>query len=293
MSVSYTSDTKYNEINDINKNVTNILQRVIYGHPDVFGPIDEKLVALTLFSQLMSGDEKKEAARKRLILEQNLNAILEKLEYQLRAFAGVAGQQEQGGLNYKEKKLLEQNCSEILATFGLKVSLVHKRWFSRAKLEFVELIDGNHQLIPLVYQWLEAWSTDPDLVEGDRNGLYYEWDQKLFLLKIQMERLYRNVIHPTGHERRLDYESQNIAYWIRSNFKESRVLWKDPDIRLVNFGASSLDFEVGFYVDNMKLEHYRRADRIKDELRREIKTRFDEAGIEIPFPQVDTWSRHV
>ncbi|MBC7876155.1 MAG: mechanosensitive ion channel [Anaerolineales bacterium] len=288
--VAYTADSKYNGSDNVQKNVTDILKKVIMGHPDVFGDIDKKLDALADFSQFLSGQEKIDEARKRLEVEKRLNEKLENLEGQLDGFAGIASLLEKDGLDGAEKKQLEQVYSDILATAGLKVILQPKRWLSSTK-PHIEEDDKNEGLFQLVRDWCQAWLLDPDLVKEDNDGLRDEWERKLSFLRMKLERLCQYVINPTGHERRLDNEAKKIVGWIHGNFKESRVLWKDPDIRLVNFGASSLDFEVSYYVDDIKLEHYERSDRIQDELRREIKFRFDEAGIEIPFPQTDIWFR--
>lgn len=289
--VAYTADSKYNGYNDVKKNVTEILKKVIMGHPDVFGNIDEKLDALADFSQFVSGQGKIDEARRRLEVEKELNETLERLEKQLDGFAELASRLEKDRLDSAEKKQLKQVYSDILSTAGLKVISQRKGWLSSAK-SHIEEDEKNEGLFQLVRDWYQAWLLDPDLVKEDSDGLRAEWEQKLSFLKIKLERLYQYVNNPTGHERRLDFEANNIVDWIHGNFKESRVLWKDPDIRLVNFGASSLDFEVSYYVDDIKLEHYERSDRIQDELRREIKFRFDEAGIEIPFPQTDIWFRN-
>jgi MscS family membrane protein len=304
--VAYTADSNYNDIKDVEKNVTEILRKAILGHPDVLGDIAEKLRALAGFNQFLSGQEKIDDARNRLEVEARLNKKLEELEKQLygksqggseedagenvKGFAELASSLEKGGLSDDEQEKLQKAYAAILVTAGLRAVPEHKGWFSRITYKLEE--DGkSDNLFQLVREWYQAWLQDPDLVKEDKENLPEEWEQKLSFMRIKLERLYRYVSNPTGHERRLDDEAKNIVTWIRENFKESRVLWKDPDVRLVNFGASSLDFEVSYYVDNIKLEHYERADRIQDELRREIKYRLDEAKIEIPFPQTDIWFR--
>jgi MscS family membrane protein len=290
--VAYVANSTYGPKEE-EGNVTNILKKIIMGHPDVFGDITEKLVALQDFSQFVSGSEKKEKVEKRLKAEQVLNKRLEYLEHELDDFAKLASLLEtsslkKGGLGKNEIKMLNQVYSDILIAAGLKTVPAQRKGLSISK---PRLEDDNSGLIQFVRDWYTAWLLDPDLVNEDTEGLKAEWEQKLEFMRIKMERLYRFVNNPIGHERRLDDEAKNIVKWIHAEFKESRVLWKDPDVRLVNFGASSLDFEISYYVDNIKLEHYERADRIQDELRREIKYRLDEAKIEIPFPQTDIWFR--
>lgn len=60
---------------------------------------------------------------------------------------------------------------------------------------------------------------------------------------------------------------------------------KDKDairVRFLDFGHSSLDFELLFFSDDIF-----RVENIKSELREIIYRRFRENGIQIPFPQVD------
>lgn len=54
------------------------------------------------------------------------------------------------------------------------------------------------------------------------------------------------------------------------------------DIRFLDFGNSSLDFQVLFYSENIF-----RIERVKSEIRRIINRKFIENGITIPFPQLD------
>jgi small-conductance mechanosensitive channel len=59
-----------------------------------------------------------------------------------------------------------------------------------------------------------------------------------------------------------------------------------PIIRFVNFGDSSLDFEVLFWSRELiQIED------VKSDLRLEIDRRFREAKVTIPFPQRDVWMR--
>lgn len=67
--------------------------------------------------------------------------------------------------------------------------------------------------------------------------------------------------------------------------KHNRIVRRPkPFVRFVNFGDSSLDFEILFWTrDLIGIED------VKSDLRFEIDTRFREADISIPFPQRDLW----
>lgn len=57
---------------------------------------------------------------------------------------------------------------------------------------------------------------------------------------------------------------------------------EEVDVRLANFGDSSLDFQVLFYSQEIF-----RIEKIKSEIRMTISRKFDENNITIPFPQRD------
>ena len=57
---------------------------------------------------------------------------------------------------------------------------------------------------------------------------------------------------------------------------------KSTEARLVNFGNSSLDFQVLFFSKNIF-----RISKVKSDIRRSISRKFDSNNISIPFPQMD------
>lgn len=59
-----------------------------------------------------------------------------------------------------------------------------------------------------------------------------------------------------------------------------------PFVRFVDFGESSLDFQLHFWTRNFVV-----IEDIKSDIRFEIDNKFRENEIEIPFPQRDVWSR--
>jgi small-conductance mechanosensitive channel len=54
------------------------------------------------------------------------------------------------------------------------------------------------------------------------------------------------------------------------------------EARLIDFGNSSLDFQVLFYSDNVF-----RIEKVKSDIRKIINRKFSENNITIPFPQID------
>jgi len=68
-----------------------------------------------------------------------------------------------------------------------------------------------------------------------------------------------------------------------SAFEHEDISDRDTiEARLVNFGNSSLDFQVLFYSENIF-----RISKVKSDIRRTISKKFAEKGVTIPFPQMD------
>jgi MscS family membrane protein len=127
--------------------------------------------------------------------------------------------------------------------------------------------------------WYEAWLEDPDLVLEDRDILAEEWEPKIELLKIKLSKLFQIISNPGVNETRLDDYAVKFLDWIETNFKESSTAWKEPQIQITDIQGSSMQFSVRFYIDNIQLEHWRRGERVKNEVRREMIRRLRLAHI--------------
>lgn len=68
-----------------------------------------------------------------------------------------------------------------------------------------------------------------------------------------------------------------------SAFEHPDIFDKEStEARLVNFGNSSLDFQVLFFSENIF-----RISKVKSDIRRSISQKFSANNIAIPFPQLD------
>ena len=164
--------------------------------------------------------------------------------------------------------------------YAIELFLEREQYPNLSDEEFIELCQEKINYIT-------------DMEDEDLGKLCREWTMKVRRLRGKIERGYDLVHSPKGYERELDRYSSDLREWVQKEFKQRAVVWRDPDVNLINTGASSLDFEINYYVDNIKLEHWERADRIRNELMREIIRKFRENNIEIPFPQTDVWFRSV
>ncbi|WP_445633345.1 Mechanosensitive ion channel family protein [Nostoc sp. DSM 114161] len=261
---------------------TKILQEIIIGHPDTLGDIDEKLQCLDNFAALREaeGDKisKKEAGRLRLLIEKDVNEQLQKLEQAFEYFALEIKQLEKGGLNSEELRSIQKNYLEILNIVGLVVITERKGKRARSRLEEQQQA-GKPTLISLIRKWYQTWLQDPDLVFEDQSLLPDEWEQKIELLKIKLNKIFQKISNPGVDETRLDDYSLKFVEWLHDSFKESNTAWKEPQVQLTDIQGSGMQFSVRFYVDNIQLEHWRRGNRVQNEVRREMVRRLRQAYI--------------
>ncbi|MEH2062965.1 MAG: mechanosensitive ion channel family protein [Nostoc sp.] len=260
---------------------TNILQQIIVGHPDTLGELDEKLQHLDSFAALREaqGDKlsKKEAGRLRLLIEKDVNSYLQKIEQAFEDFIKEIKKLEKGGLNSEELKIIQKNYIEILNLVGLVV--ITERQGKRLRSHLEEEPTDKATLISLIRQWYKTWLKDPDLVIEDQHLLPDEWEHKIELMKIKLNKLFQKISNPGVDETRLDDYSLKFVEWLHDNFKESNTAWKEPQVQLTDIQGSSMQFSVRFYVDNIQLEHWRRGNRVQNEIRREMVRRLRQAYI--------------
>ncbi|QLE39853.1 mechanosensitive ion channel [Nostoc sp. C052] len=261
---------------------TKILQQIILGHPDTLGNLDEKLEHLDSFAALREAEgdhlSKKEAGRLRLLVEKDVNSQLQKVEQAFEDLVREIKKLEKGGLNSEELKTLQKNYLEILNTIGLVVITEYKGKRLRSHLEEQEQTEKK-TLICLIRQWYQAWLKDPDLVIEDQHLLPDEWEQKIELLKIKLNKLFQKLSNPGVDETRLDDYSLKLVEWLHDSFKESNTAWKEPQVQLTDIQGAAMQFSVRFYVDNIQLEHWRRGNRVQNEVRREMVRRLRQAYI--------------
>ncbi|MEL7035654.1 MAG: mechanosensitive ion channel domain-containing protein [Cyanobacteria bacterium J06592_8] len=265
------------------KATTKLIKNVIFGHPDIFGDIDEKLQHLEGFQALRETEEgeisKKEAGSLRLICEQEVNQQLLKIEKDLEDLTKSIQKLEVGGLKSQEVESIKDSYKSILSEFGVQLDDDIK-WFNSKLEEIPEQVE-NKTLIPLIRKWYQAWLKDPDLQPEDQQILIEEWETKINILKFKLNKLFQIIANPGGAETRLDDYAKRFINWLREDFKESHVLWKEPKVRLNNTSGKTMSLTIKFYVDHIKLERWDRGYRVSSEVRREIDRRLTEANLSV------------
>ncbi|MBZ8182367.1 mechanosensitive ion channel family protein [Oscillatoria salina] len=246
-----------------------IMENVVLAHPDTLGDIDKKLEMLDRFYGFsgtgVREDQKRENGRQRLLAEKQVNLKLRKIEQEFELLSEKISHLEKGGLDFSEISTIRGDYLEICEQMGLEMHT--ERLWGKRKRSWLEEAQGNaidDSLLGLIRHWYLAWEKDPDLMKEDRIILPKEWEQKMDLLKIKMNKLFKIMTEPSGQETRLDDYVENMRLWLSESFKSSRNEWQDPKV------WADKDSVVKFYVDDIKLEHCERGNRIKSEVRREM-----------------------
>jgi len=137
----------------------------------------------------------------------------------------------------------------------------------------------------LLSQWLQeqpAWSLHQDM-----KSHYENWHKPIRDLMNRLNRLGDPSKWRAEREFSVDESLHGIVDLLRSRFLLAPAGWQSPSADFVGFGASSLDFTLEFFVDDLVREHFSRLDDTLSEIGLEILRRFSDLGIEIPYPQTD------
>lgn len=263
--------------------VMQILENVVLAHPDTMGPIERKIEVLERYYGLSTRgvrqEEKRKTGLQRLSAEKEVNYKLQEIEQAFDDLSEKISEFEEAGLDQSEIKIIRNDFIDICQQIGL-VAKSERKGF-RGKQWTLEEIDpnqfGGDHLIGKVRAWYGYWLKDPDLLREDQVILPDEWEQKISLLKGKCNRLLSRFTHISPDETRLDDDLQAIVLWLQDSFKRSQTEWQYPKIwvdEIKVMGGPLLEpsksFVIRYFVDDMKLEHCERGNRVKDELYREI-----------------------
>lgn len=252
-----------------------LMEKVVLAHPDTMGNIERKLETIDhYYGYSGSGVKeklKREVGQMRLLAEQEVTRMLFKIEMNLKQLSDMISGAEKGGLDAEEIRTIQKQFLEICFLIGLERRAERQDKRKRTKLVEIGGSPSNGTLIGLVRIWYGCWLKDPDLFKDDLVTLPREWEQKINLLILKINRLFQIINNPIGMETRLDDLVESFRVWMDDSFKSSRNQWQDPKIWMneVN-GDQSRDTTVRFYVDSIKLEHCERGNRIKSEVRQDL-----------------------
>lgn len=246
-----------------------LVSEIVLAHPDTLANIEEKLTLIDRYYLNDDSDshlnQQQTTGKLRLLAEQKVNEKLEEIEYSLEALVVTLQFAEKGGLTAEEISNIQQEYEQILSLIGVKIS--------EEDTDNTLESQNTEALIELLREWYRLWLRDPNLQEEDLYLIPQEWERKINLLKKRTYRLYQKIINPQLEETRLDDYVLELNEWFKSRFKE-RKKWQDPQIWVTALnhdeGYLYYQFQINFFVDDIKLEYGKRGDRISSQIYQEI-----------------------
>ena len=257
-----------------------LMEEIVLAHPDTLGDIDTKLEVIGEYYNYDEADpnliEQQEIGHARVMAEQAVNWKLEEIEQALEALAVTMGFAEKAGLTPEEKENIQQEYQGVLEILGFQV--LEETNNNRTLFNFEES-DDREGLIELVREWYRLWLKDPNLLDEDQYFISDEWERKINLLKRRAQRLSQKISNPQADETRLDDYVVDFRNWLKEKFKAPRKKWQEPKVRMTGMshndeGAFYMEFEIAFFVDDIKLEEGKRGDRVKSQIYQEIFRHF-------------------
>lgn len=252
--------------------VERVLREIAWAHPNVLG----------------SDLERKQAS---------VRAEIERLRQ--RGQGDAAAQFERGFAKMQLEHILFDRVREFDRTLADLAAAINAREERGLTADEVRELDAGYVapanvLLEQILAALNAWRTLPDPwanadeIEVESN----RWQIRGDRLERRWVTVRDGVLNPIiEHTGRLDNFTQELRDWMRAEFKFPPELWKDPTVNFLAFGPSSIDVRLAYFVDDGRLEHFKRKTRLTRELGFTIHRRMQDEGIELPFPQMDVWFR--
>ena len=251
-----------------------IIEEIILAHPDTLGDIDRKLQFIEEYYSDEASDineEQQAIGQQRLLAEQEVNFKLEEIAAFLESLVLTIQFAEKGGLTAEEISNIQQEYQEVLELIGLEVDTDNEDNLARANLKETKTEDS---LIELVREWYRTCLKDPNLLDSDQLIISEEWERKINLLTRRVQKLWQTISNPQREETRLDDYVLELIEWFKERFKQPRSQWQEPQIRMMGVehdeGYLYVQFDLNFYVDDIKLEDGKRGSRLSSQIYEEV-----------------------
>ncbi len=134
---------------------------------------------------------------------------------------------------------------------------------------FCNFISPTDALVQKVTGLAKTWSEmmDPWLDHSDHWNQVKIWQARNDDLIVQWEKVKSSIYHPNdSNEMRLDNICRGFLEWIRNEYKAIPEFWKDPVVLLTEITGETVKLQLNYYVDNIRLEHDERANRVRSEI---------------------------
>jgi hypothetical protein len=129
-------------------------------------------------------------------------------------------------------------------------------------------------LVSRVTASAEAWSAVPDAwaTEQEVQADQLLWRERNERLLARWQGLGADLARPwKAEEMRLDDTAKAFLDWLSAEYKLLPESWKNPVATVKAFDGESVQLQLWFYIDNIRMEHYSRSRRVASEIAREVR----------------------
>jgi MscS family membrane protein len=238
-----------------------LLEEIAASTPGVVGELKRKINVMTQYLETFPETADKDRYARmiqKLKLEDALNGQCLELTRSLREMATSALRLEENGFNAKELEQLDKGY-----------------------------VNPIGQMISGTAQCARDWTGRPDpYLEGAFPDEIAQERDKYELQNTRLAEKWARLVsaiarHEPGTEMRFDDRAIELAGWIEKDYKSFPEPWKEPDISLGNLEKEAVTVTLHFFVDDIRLEHNKRRDRITTDLTIAIARRLPRAGISL------------
>jgi MscS family membrane protein len=241
--------------------VRRTLENIALGFPGVVGNIPEKIVRMT---ELMHDEVDEETKKK-------YRKMIEKLrgEHQL---------------NNKCAAL-----AQILIDMANKASQLEEHGYTSSKIEKLQnqYFQPIDKMLGRIVRYAENWTGKPDpYLEGkfpeevQQDQIRYQFKGKQ--LRAKWTELKASILkHELGEEMHFDDQARDITSWLRQEYKSFPELWKNPDVEVGRLERDAVLMTLKFVVDDIRLEHNERKNRVITDLAIAIHKKLQKEGIKL------------
>jgi len=146
-----------------------------------------------------------------------------------------------------------------------------------SKAEHQELYCGyispTERAITATAERAKNWAEIRDPWENETDFWHQRkmWENRNEQLFLQWERLKKTITESDDlKSSRLDDCAKLMLEWLEKEYKVPPGYWKNPSVTVKSLDGSSIRLELCYYVDNIRLEHDGRPDRVRTEISRII-----------------------
>ena len=121
----------------------------------------------------------------------------------------------------------------------------------------------------------EDWRVerDPYASPAEHEVVCRIWTRRNERLEARWDQLKSKMVKPDDPtEMRLDDTALALVEWLNTEYKILPESWKDPRVTFKSFDGDTTSLQLWFYVDNIRLEHDGRLQRVRTDIARRIKT---------------------